>query len=566
MWTPSEAQQPGGLTPIPTGGQPISGIPTPFSHWPQNVTPDAVIVLSGQTMGYLRPCGCSEHQLGGLERRNNLIQSLKKKNWPVVAVDLGDVPASTGLHDQIMLKYKTAMQAMKQMGYIAVGIGLEEFRQDLDDVIGNYSLQPGNEKPRLLAANLKRTSAKDLATSFPTAPNSPLIVDAVVTEKVSDSVSVAVVGSIESTDAEKANLATVTKQFELLDNATQIGTALKKAAADPLKPEVRVLLFQGSLDASRKAAEAFPQFQIILCKSDQALPPQQPVMVNNGKTSIIQVGLKGQYVGVAGVFKQPDGSFKIEYQLIELNEQYLTPKDPAIEANDPILKLLQQYSADVKVANFLKDAAQKKTPHNAQILFKGPGAKPTYVGSEACKMCHPKEFSIWADSKHSHALNALEDPKIAFRPTGRNFDPECVTCHVVGFEFDSGFESKEKTPKLQHVGCENCHGPGSAHMAAPTNKQLLALMSPWKTKPTDLLPKKELMEEIGKKEPLNRSSLEAKFTINEQITVKNVTKMCMSCHNDENDPKFDLYKYMPKITHTGFKPGGGGGLPPGFGK
>ena len=31
--------------------------------------------------------------------------------------------------------------------------------------------------------------------------------------------------------------------------------------------------------------------------------------------------------------------------------------------------------------------------------------------------------------------------------------------------------------------CENCHGPGSGHMSAPNNPQLLAAMMPWRTAP-----------------------------------------------------------------------------------
>src|SRR5207244_102972 len=66
------------------------------SSGPQNLkdwkNPELVLVLSGEMHGYLLPCGCSEPQYGGLERRYNFIQSLKKRGWPVVAADLGDLP------------------------------------------------------------------------------------------------------------------------------------------------------------------------------------------------------------------------------------------------------------------------------------------------------------------------------------------------------------------------------------------------------------------------------------------------------------------------------------------
>src|SRR5262249_53354198 len=55
------------------------------------------VVLSAQQHGYLLPCGCSDPQYGGLERRYNFLQSLRLpkgqggRGWPVVAYDLGDI-------------------------------------------------------------------------------------------------------------------------------------------------------------------------------------------------------------------------------------------------------------------------------------------------------------------------------------------------------------------------------------------------------------------------------------------------------------------------------------------
>src|SRR5437764_939868 len=40
--------------------------------------PDVALLLSGESLGYLQPCGCSEPQKGGLARRYAFLQSLKK--------------------------------------------------------------------------------------------------------------------------------------------------------------------------------------------------------------------------------------------------------------------------------------------------------------------------------------------------------------------------------------------------------------------------------------------------------------------------------------------------------
>src|ERR1041385_4895052 len=82
----------------PTPGTSADPVPVPapsvdFKTWPSDRKPDLVLFLTGQTYGYLSPCGCSRPQKGGLERRANLIESLRAKGWEVVGVDLGDAAA-----------------------------------------------------------------------------------------------------------------------------------------------------------------------------------------------------------------------------------------------------------------------------------------------------------------------------------------------------------------------------------------------------------------------------------------------------------------------------------------
>ena len=49
-----------------------------FAKWPKDQKPDFVLVITAEMNGYLQKCGCSDPQKGGLERRWNLIQWLKK--------------------------------------------------------------------------------------------------------------------------------------------------------------------------------------------------------------------------------------------------------------------------------------------------------------------------------------------------------------------------------------------------------------------------------------------------------------------------------------------------------
>ena len=58
------------------------------------------------------------------------IKSLRDKGWPVAGFDLGDLyPAKVAVPEQGLLRYKTAMNALREMGYVAVGVGKTEFEQ-----------------------------------------------------------------------------------------------------------------------------------------------------------------------------------------------------------------------------------------------------------------------------------------------------------------------------------------------------------------------------------------------------------------------------------------------------
>src|SRR5262249_17802708 len=133
--------------------------PAMFQGWPAN--PEAVFLLSAQMHGYMLPCGCSDPQVGGLERRYNLLQNLKDRGWPVLPLDLGDLAQKAGpvtlptLQGPIKLAYPR--KALETLGYQAASFGEYEASLSLIDVFSNWPLQ--ELKPPLVAANL--TEPKD---------------------------------------------------------------------------------------------------------------------------------------------------------------------------------------------------------------------------------------------------------------------------------------------------------------------------------------------------------------------------------------------------------------------
>jgi hypothetical protein len=209
---------------------------------------------------------------------------------------------------------------------------------------------------------------------------------------------------------------------------------------------------------------------------------------------------------------------ELHYQMVRLGPEYETPAGK--EAENPILKLLEDYTREVKEGSYLTQ--YPKTDHPIQRMFKGA----TYVGSEKCKECHKEAYKIWKESPHARAYASLVK---AQRPSLRQFDGECIVCHVNGFEHTGGFADEKTTPHLKENGCENCHGPGSLHIAqmrqGMVNREMLALMNPYKTQPNET----------------------------PEAAQKRLTRLgfsCQKCHDIDNDVHWDIKKWVDgKIIH-----------------
>jgi hypothetical protein len=526
-----------------------------FDKWPTDRNPDVVIVVSGQMYGYLQKCGCSHPQKGGLERRYNFIESLTARGWEVIGLDLGDIPHPlpyTPTAEQTLAKYEMAMQAMKVMGYKATAVGQEELAMPLLNALTKYTVQKGNEYPKVHLINI------DNPEDFPGADGgSALTKSDVIATK--GGLKVGVMGVVGAEVVEKGTDRTV----KFTANAGAVVGAHLKGWGVP-GPDVKVLLYQGPLEwtepgtgkkvDARAAAEAFPDFHVVVCKTPEGSDaPDLPTVVNGGKTMIVQVGQRGQNVGVVGIFKGPKGT-EFYYQRVTMGEEFETP--PEKEKGHPILKLLQDYSDSARDNDYLSEMARRKKLHSVQAL---PGHdKAAYAGDAQCFVCHQAEYQVWQKSKHASAYDALA--KLAKHPTGRQFDGECIICHTVGYDFKTGYLNEKTTANLKNVQCESCHGPASLHVAEETANQAkkrgqthtyLAALSPWKVNGQGVMPPADKLEAMAKETDVTKR--EAILTAAEQQVYLRVFEVCHKCHDLDNDPHFHLEAYWPKIVHTGLK-------------
>ncbi|MFM7149638.1 MAG: multiheme c-type cytochrome [Gemmataceae bacterium] len=509
--TPSAAKEVTGNTKFPN---------RLFQEWNK---PDLVLLVSGQMHGYLLPCGCSRPQVGGVERRYNLVQMFKEAGWPYAAVDLGDLAQHHGPaglpNQQGLIKYVYSMKALKEMDYSAIGFGETEVNQGLFNVLAEYSLN--DPKPRVIMGNLL-----DQETNFP-----EMTKPWVDVEPINSGIRLgitAITGPSISNKIKELSRGDNKIRFERTPDA--IDRVLREM--NDKKVQLPILLYQGppTRNAGKKpyteamaCAEFYPQFPVIVCSSDEEEPPSRPIEVSNktgGKSLIISLGKKGKFVGVIGFWKskQKDQPFDIKYERVELTEDFLTPSEK--EVGHPLLALMESYTKDLKDKNYLEKYGQVR--HSLQVMPKMSGlqrdVEVKYAGSHVCKRCHESAYDVWKKSGHSHAYQTLVDAK---RPENRQYDPECIVCHTVGFGFQSGFVNESKTPLLKDVGCESCHGPSFVHVQNPNDKEWHKRINPWKHLPSDK--REDAMDQF-----------------------------CQKCHDIDNDVTWihgGFKKKWPKVAH-----------------
>jgi len=159
--------------------------------------------------------------------------------------------------------------------------------------------------------------------------------------------------------------------------------------------------------------------------------------------------------------------------------------------------------------------AQRGRPSTDDLL----PVRASYVGSDACKSCHPAEFGTWATGAHAKAGATLAH-------AGKGSDATCLRCHTTGFGREGGFPSAAalaSEPDLGRVGCESCHGPGGDHV-------------------------KDGAKRIG-----------TILALGDKCDSCVILQICGDCHDEANDPGFE-FEVKQKIEiqrHGTLEPGTG---------
>lgn len=442
--------------------------------------PKVALVITGMEEGYLEPCGCAglDRMKGGMTRRATLFKQLRQEGWPIVGLDVGGLVQGFGR--QAELKFQTAVEGKRKMGYDSVAFGTDDLRLPAGELVAVAASV--DQKPSLfVSANVGLLGKPGEIT-----PESRVIKAGGVKIGVT-----AVLG----------------KKYQKEINNPEIEFSDPVAALKKITPELKqkadylVLLAHTTLDEAIALGKQFPAFNVVVCSDGQPEPPKQPQKIDGTKSLLITVGYKGMNAIVLGLFD--NGQLSARYERVPLDSRFAASRDMKL--------LMAAYQEQLKAIGFA-GLGLRPVPH--------PQAETNgrFIGAKKCASCHEKSYDIWKKSGHAKAYDTLVKLEIP-----RQFDPECISCHVTGwhptkfFPYVSGYESIEKTPHLVNASCEDCHGPGEKHAAA----------------------------EIGSDQKLQEKLRKAMVVTKAQAK----KQQCYSCHDLDNSPDFDFDKYWPFVEH-----------------
>ncbi len=371
-----------------------------------------VVLVSGDTEGWIVPCGCASNQSGGLPRRDTCIERLRAKSKIVVA-DVGGAAGGSSEYDRLRLEAIARGEILS--GIDAHNIGASEA------ALGpNYlrELARRLELP-LVSANTSDSDGKPIAP--------PLRIIQRAGRRV------ALIGVLAECHASQS-IRVGPPGRAVLDALDQLAGQYDAAVVLAYLPEEEL----------RELAETLPEVDAII-----GGPTGQPILpVAVGPTLLASATNKGKFLvrldaPAAGTTERWSGS------IVELSDQF--DDHPRQLAN------LNGFREELTRADFSPERTSFVQSLGANL------AGRRIAGTESCRECHTRDCEVWDASAHARAWKSLQD-------TGAHVDPECQRCHTTGYGLPGGFVSVARSRNRTGVGCESCHGRSQAHVDDPERR------------------------------------------------------------------------------------------------
>ena len=421
---------------------------------PRHVT----LVYAADLGGWLEPCGCSANQRGGLARAATAIARIRKENPDTVFVAGGDLlfggPIDPERREQDLSAARTMAEALRRMGLAASWTG------ERDLAAGRKFLE---------ATGLPFTRGKRIGQvgfgGLGSVPRAPIRV-AVVHEGGSR----AALARVGEARREGVDLVLAAHREGLLEDDAS------RAVLDAPVPVVQVqgrgqalaridFFLQGDrtqgflvLPGPSQRAE-----EIDLLAERRAEYGRRRAAAEASGSAALATALSGKLAELAARESElraepppvpPPDRPSLQISFIPLGDD--VPEDPVVR------RLLTRHYGAVARSNLASARASGRPcpdPAKDAPSFVGVDEVPP-GGTRDCRNCHPGAFASWERTRHASAYATLEKG-------GRQFDLDCVSCHVTGWKLPGGPCDVASTAGRQDVQCEACHGPASLHAIDP---------------------------------------------------------------------------------------------------
>lgn len=386
---------------------------------PSGSTPEqpAYLVVSGDTAGWIVPCGCTTNQAGGLLRRGCFVKQLSAKG-DVLVLDVGGAPGGSSTYQR--LKFDAILQGEKGMGLNAHNLGAAEAALGADEI---RQLSRRLEVP-FVSANVRAAQGELLAAPIRVLswPGGTLGITGVLSPRLAPP-------GVRVDPPRDAILA-----------------ALRGL---PERPTELVVLAYLPEEELQGLAASLPEADLVLGgPTGQSIAPRRV-----GPVLLAAATNKGKYVleltaSTGG--KRSDWSGRI----VELTADF--PDDPEQQQN---------------LRRYLDELARRDLPASetgfAPPLPSTVPAGYHVAGNTACQTCHTADCTSWQKSRHAQAWDVLTE-------RGLQVDAFCQQCHSNAFGLPGGFVSAQRSAEQRGVGCETCHGPSQAHARNPRTRTSFA--------------------------------------------------------------------------------------------
>ena len=110
--------------------RPVSGdrLETVLSALERGAPPSVVVLYTGGTKSHLEPCGCYQEQSGGLPRRAHVVDQIRKRGFPTLLVDAGNI--FDGKEEIDAKRCAVNLKAMSTMEYHAIALSESDLAYD----------------------------------------------------------------------------------------------------------------------------------------------------------------------------------------------------------------------------------------------------------------------------------------------------------------------------------------------------------------------------------------------------------------------------------------------------